>query len=256
MKIGVLIKGVIDPDDPLFIIENNQRKGDKVVISTYDENALEVALKLKDKDNSIEVNVITITDKDFSQGIKKALAMGADKAIVINNSENLFLDTFSIANILSKIIKEEGFDIILTGFESADWSSRTIASYLAAKLNYNYLTFCHYLELIENNNKVLAYKIFNDDEYIIQTKLPALFSITTHPNNIPRYPKVKDIMLASKKPIKNLNISEFKDLIKNYIDLYKTELVNNEIECMIIEGDTPEIKAQKLVSKLKELKII
>jgi len=255
MKVGVLIKGVIDPDDPLFTIENNQRKGDKVVISTYDENALEIALKLKDKDNSIEVNIITIADKDFSQGIKKALAMGADKAIVINNSENLFLDTFSLTNILSKIIKEEGFNIVLTGFESADWSSRTIAPYLAAKLNYNYLTFCHYLELTDND-KVLAYKIFNDDEYIIQTKLPALFSITTHPNNIPRYPKVKDIMLASKKPIKNLNISEFKDSVKNYIDLYKTEIVNNEIECIIIEGDSPEIKAQKLVSKLKELKII
>ncbi len=255
MKIGVLIKGVIDPDDPTFILENNQRIGDKVVISTYDENALELALKIKDKDNSVEITVLTITDKDFSQGIKKSLAMGADKAIVINNSENIFLDTYSLVNIFSKVIKEENFDIVLTGFESADWSSRTIAPYLANKLNYNYLTFCHFLEL-KDNKKILAYKIFNDDEYILEVDLPALFSITTHPNNIPRYPKVKDIMLASKKPIKNLNINDFKDLINNYIDLYKTEIVNNEIECTIIEGDTPEIKAQKLISKLKELKVI
>lgn len=255
MKVGVLIKGVVDPDDPNFIIENNQRKGDKIVISTYDENALELALKLKDKDNSIEITVLTITEKDFSQGIKKALAMGADKAIVINNSVNIFLDTTSLVNIFSKIVKEEQFDIILTGFESADWSSRTIAPYLANKINYNYLTFCHFLE-IKDNNRILVYKIFNDDEYILEVKLPALLSITTHPNNIPRYPKVKDIMLVSKKPIKNLNINNFKDLLENYIDLYKTEVVNNQIECIIIEGDNPEIKAKKLISKLKDLKVI
>ena len=253
LKIGVLVKIVYDPDDPNFIIQNNQRKSDKVVISTYDENALELALKLKDENNSIEITVLTITDKDYSQPIKKALAMGADKAIVINTTKNLFLDTYSITNILTKIIKDQKFDIILTGFESADWSSRTIAPYLAAKLNYNYLTFCHFIK-IKDNNTLLVSKNFNDDEYILEIKLPVILSITTHPNNIPRYPKVKDIMLASKKPI--ITISDITNSIENYIDLQKTEVVNNEIECIIIEGDSPQTKAKILVSKLKELKII
>jgi len=254
MNILVLLKLVIDPDIPQVKFEIDQDKkiqkmnDNPIVISSYDENALEVALKLKDKHN-FNVEVLTFTNYPYEQPIKKALAMGADKAFVLVKKDQ-FIDSINSAKTIASYIKDK-YDLILTGYESADWGQRTFAPLLASLLNYNLITFAFNIEFSENYLSV--YKLVDDGYVKLKAPLKTVVSITTHPLNQPRYPKVKDIMMASKKPVIKEENMELKE---NTILVEKMEKYQPKIECEIIEGKTPEEKARKLLDKLKEIKLL
>lgn len=255
MKILVLLKLVVDPDIPpaKFKIDYDLKTqvvdDNPILISSYDENALEVALKLKEKHN-FEVDVLTLTNLDYSQPIRKALAMGADKAFVLLNPQK-FMDVTNTAKIIADYITGKKYNLILTGFESADWGQRTFAPVLASILNLNLITFSYKIEYQDNFWKV--YKLVDNGYIVLKTNQDIVVSITTHSENQPRYPKVKEIMLASKKPI---FIEEIKGQYSNSVKIEKLEQPTTKIECQIIEGKDSHEKAQKLYQKLKELKII
>jgi len=254
MNILVLLKLVVDPDIPqqkfkLDLDRKIQKVDDNpVIISSYDENALEVALKLKDK-YKFNVDVLSLTNYSYEQSIKKALAMGADKAFVLIKKDQ-FIDSQNSAKIIASYIKDK-YDLILTGYESADWGQRNFAPILSSLLNYNLITFAFNVEYQENH--LVVYKLADNGYMKLKSPLKTVISITTHPLNQPRYPKVKDIMMASKKPIvKEDNIEQN----FNTISIEKLEEYQTKIECEIIEGKTPEEKAKKLFNKLKEIKAL
>lgn len=256
MKILVTIKLVVDPDIPQNKFKiNHQTKyqeieDNPIVISSYDENALEIALKLKDKYN-FNVDIITLTSLEYSQPIKKALAMGADKAFILRSNQH-YIETKTKAQIIYNRIKDKEYDLIITGFESADWGSRTFAPMLASFLNYPIITSAYKIE--KNDNHLIVHKLTENGTLILKTPPKIVISITTHQENQPRYPKVKDIMLASKKPIiiEEINLENN----QNSNEIIKLEQPQSQINCEIIQGKDVTEKAQKLFLKLKELKIL
>ncbi|MEN3014579.1 MAG: hypothetical protein ABDH21_00730 [bacterium] len=254
MKILALTKLVIDPDIPStkFKIDPETKiqlgEDNPIVISSYDENALEVALKLKDKHN-FEVTVMTLTHLDYSQPIKKALAMGADKAIILQTNQK-FMDSQSIAYLLSKKIREDSYNLILMGYESADWGHRSLAPLLSSILNYHLITYAY---TVSYQNEWIIHKLTETGYITLKTNKNLIVSITTHQENQPRYPKVKDIMLASKKPI---IIEKIEETPPPSINIKSFQQPQTQIECQIIQGQNSLEKAQKLYQKLVELKLI
>ena len=124
MKICVLIKQVASEDSPLLLNEDKislNQEGINLVSNEPDTYALEEALQINEKNDGVgEVVVCTLDNESARQVIKDSLAKGADRAIFVNNDGMENFDILSIGKLLSQKLKEEKFDLILSGLQSND----------------------------------------------------------------------------------------------------------------------------------------
>lgn len=142
MEIIVCIKQVLDPDLPpaKFAIDSRtnraiQPDGMPLVISPYDALAVEAALRIKENNNA-SITILTVGDTSADVVVKKALAMGADKAVIISEEAFNESDGFATAHILAKAIEKIGqYDLILCGRQAADWDVGMVGLVLAENLN-------------------------------------------------------------------------------------------------------------------------
>lgn len=264
MDIVVCMKQVFDPEisasqfkiDP--VKKRQVGEGIALVISVYDEHALEVALKLKEGVGG-RVMALSLGEPTATQALRKALAMGADEAVLVNDPQLLNSDAPGVATILASAIKKIGrYDLVLCGCESADWGHKAVGPLLAEELEIPCVTFASRIEA--RGDKLVLRKVMEDGYELIESPLPVLATITSDETNIPRYPKVRDIMLAAKKTIQIWTAADLGlDLSK--VEAARIELRNlyipvRESKCEIIEGETPEEMAERLVLRLRELKVI
>ncbi len=206
MDIVVCIKQVLDPEIPAsqFKIDSVlkrqvQADGQGLVISTYDEHALEVALKLKEQVGG-GVTALALGEPSATSALRKALSMGADEAVLVSDPAFQDLDAKGVAHLLGAAVKKiGGVDLVLCGCESADWGHRTVGPLLAEELGIFCVTFVARVE--SKGDRVILRKVVEDGYELIESPLPLLVTITSDDSNIPRYPKVRDIMLAARKPI-------------------------------------------------------
>ena len=266
LNIIVCIKQIIDPEIPAsqFKIDPGTKRqvqgSHSLVISPYDQNALEVAIQLKEKQGG-KVTAISVGAATAATALKSALSMGADEAILLDDSGFVTSDQQGIAHVLAKAIRKSGVcDLILTGCESGDWADRAVPAMIAEELGIGCVGFVSRIEVKEG--QVIARRIVEDGYELIEAKPPVLASITSDETNTPRYPKLKDIMAAGKKPIpawkaadlgvdaERVGAAAARTLIT---DVY---LPLKESKCEMIDGDTPEEKATKLAARLRELKLI
>ena len=146
MKILVCISSVPDTTSKINFIENNTKldtSGMQFVINPYDEFGLTKAMMLKES-NQAEVTVITVGDINVEPVMRKALAIGADKAVRINTKPN---DSFSVANEIAMYIKSNSFDLIIGGRDSIDYNGGQVPGFIASKLNIPFINGCIGLEI-------------------------------------------------------------------------------------------------------------
>ena len=134
MNIIVLLKQTFDTEEKI-VIQDGQivEDGPEYVINPYDEYAVEEAVKLKETQGA-EVTVVTLGPPRVESALRTALAMGADKAILIEDDESLNLDEHSISKVLSAAIKDRDYDLILTGSMSVDNGASQVAVRVAEEL--------------------------------------------------------------------------------------------------------------------------
>ncbi|MBI3988684.1 MAG: electron transfer flavoprotein subunit beta/FixA family protein [candidate division NC10 bacterium] len=267
MDIVVCIKQVLDPEIPAsqFKIDpvskrQVQADGQGLVISTYDEHALEVALKLKEQVGG-RVTALTLGEPSATSALRKALSMGADEAALVSDQAFQDLDAKGVAHLLRAAIKKIGtVDLVLCGCESADWGHRTVGPLLAEELGIFCVTFATRIE--PKGDRIILRKVVEDGYELIEAPLPLLVTITSDETNVPRYPKVKDIMLAARKPIptwtaKDLSLDGAKiGKGSSKIELRQLYIPAREARCELIEGETPEEQAERLAFRLRELKLL
>ncbi len=175
------------------------RTGIETVINPFDEYALEAALKLKDADAANRtVTVVAMAPETGKEVLRKALAMGADDAILISDPEAVGSDVWGTAYALSKAIAGKGFDLVICGTNSTDANTGELPGLLAELLGVPGLT---YLRKIALDGTTLKAERETDTGYAkISASLPALASVTKSIGEA-RYPALKGIMAAKKKPI-------------------------------------------------------
>lgn len=266
LNIIVCIKQIIDPEIPAsqFKIDPGTKRqvqgSHSLVISAYDQNAIEVAVQLKEKHGG-KVTAVSVGGASAATALKSALSMGADEAILIDDPAIVASDQQGIAHVLATATQKVGvFDLILTGCVSGDWGDRAVPAFMAEELGIGCVSFVSRIEA--KDGQVVLRRVVEDGYELIEAKTPVLVSIISDETNTPRYPKLKDIMAAGKKTIpvwkaadlgvdaERVGAAAARALIT---DVY---LPVKESKCEMIEGDTPQEQAVKLAARLRELKLI
>jgi electron transfer flavoprotein beta subunit len=169
--------------------------GIKFVISPYDEFALETALRLKDAHGG-EVVAVSVGDAAAGEQLRSALAMGADRAVLLKGQPTL--DGLATARALAAELKDAGADLVLTGMKAVDGDQQQVGPMTAELLDVPCITVAAEVEFAEG--KVVAHRETEGGIEIVEAPTPALLTITKGAYE-PRYPSLKGIMAAKKKPL-------------------------------------------------------
>ena len=265
MRIVVCLKQIIDPELPAsqFRIDaeskRQQPNGHPLVVSPYDENALELALKLKEQTGG-HVAVLSVGQSSAVSALRKGLAMGADEAALISDPALEGSDAFGIATALAQGIQKLGHaDLVLCGCESGDWADRTVGPIVAETLKIPCVTFVARVE--RQDRGVRVQRVVEEGYEVWEVTPPVLLTILSDETNIPRYPKVKDIMAASRRPIPpwsvsdlGLDASSVGKAVKR-IEIQELTVPTRESRCELLEGDAEE-QVATLITRLRERKVI
>lgn len=198
MNIVVCAKQVVDVSE--IKVDSNTKKpilaGVPQKISDIDKNAMEEAIKIKEKQGG-KITVVTVGPPDAKEKIKELLAMGADEGVLIIPPENN--DYFVVSNILAGAIKKLGeYDIVLCGEASIDLFSGQIGPRIAGLLNIPQITYAQTVTV--EKDKVDSERNLGDKAVTIESPYPVLLTVTKEINE-PRLPSLMQILAAANKPI-------------------------------------------------------
>lgn len=230
----------------------------KLVMDPYSENALEVGIQLKEKAGATLV-ALCLGDKAAEEVLRRALALTCDEAILVNDPEAAGRDGMAIAHILAAAIKKEGgADLVVTGRQAGDWDRGQVGQLLAEELGYSCVTVAATAEPA-GDGWLKVTREAEDGYEAVQVKLPAVVTFTSHEKNVIRIPKVKDVMMAHRKPIKSLATGDLAldpARLEPGVNLGSLFVPTLDGKCEVIEGEAGPDKASALAKKLRELKLV
>lgn len=177
--------------------------GIKMGINPFDENALEEALRIKEKIQSTEISVVSIGDSKNQDVLRHGLAMGADRAILINTESPL--QPLGVAKVLKGLVDKEKPDLILLGKLALDSDAGQTGQMLAGLLNYPQGTFVSKIEI--NNNKLTVTREIDGGTNVLEMNFPAVLTADLRLNE-PRFVKLPNLMMARKKKIEEIKSSD------------------------------------------------
>ena len=206
MNIYVLVKRTFDTEEKIVVSGGKiQEDGAEFIINPYDEYAIEEAIQVRDAQGG-EVTVISMGGEDAEKQLRTALAMGADKAVLINIEDDVEeMDQFTAAHIISEYLKDKNPDLILAGNVAIDGGSGQVGPRVAELLGINYVTTITNLEI--DGTTVTIKRDVEGDTEVLETSLPLLVTAQQGLNE-PRYPSLPGIMKAKKKPLEELELDD------------------------------------------------
>jgi len=201
MKLYVCIKQVPDVDAPIQI-KNGELKqdSDRLVLNAYDASAVEEALVLTEEHEG-EVEVVLVGPDKAKETIRKALAMGADKATHIQSSDNESYDSATYAHILAAFFADKEYDIISCGKQSQDTDAGLTGGMLAEHLDLPYAT--NAVGLTYEDGTLVVKRQGDSGQEIIELP-PSCLVTCSNDMNEPRIPSLKGIMKSKKKPVEKI----------------------------------------------------
>ena len=266
MNMIVCSKQVLDPEAPpaSFKIDAASNKvvppsGVPPVISPFDEQAVEAALRIKDSQGG-KITVLSLGNNLLRDVVKKPLSMGADELILLEDEAFEGGDSWSTAYALSMAIKKIGeFDLIFCGRQSADWDAGQVGSGIAELLGIPSVTVAKKVELVDGKARVE--RVISDGYQVIEVALPALITVSNELGEA-RYATLKGIMAAAKKQPTIWKPSDI-DVDPSQVGaagrrakLIKLFQPVREGKCEIVEADSPAEAGAGLAVKLREAKLI
>lgn len=251
MKIFVCVKNVPDTAARIKVVgQAGYDESVKFVINPYDEYAVEEAVKITEQ-NGGEVVVVTVGKKSAENAIRSAMAMGAHRGILVL-AENQFLDSSTTGLALKAAIEQDGApDLIFTGKQSVDSEGMQTHYRLAAALGMpvanEVVAFA-----IENGKAVVTCEAGGGDREVIEMPMPCVIGANKG-LNVPRYPKLPDILKAKKKPLKEIVLAELgigQSAFGSRVTVL--EAVPERGAARMLEGSVREM-VERLVHQLKEV---
>jgi electron transfer flavoprotein beta subunit len=266
MQIVVCIKQIIDPEIPIeqFRLDpatkRQVRGGLSLVISAYDQNAVEVALQLKEKAGG-SVTILSLGEPEAQGAIKSAMGMGADGGILVSDPALAGSDSFGVAYVLAQAIRKIGpVDLVLAGCVSGDTSTKIVAPLLGEELGWPSLNFVSRIEL--QDGKAILRRIVEDGYERVEGPLPLVAGILSDDTNVPRYSKLKDIMAAARKTVPVWKAADLAlapariGSAGRRVSIQDMVQPTRESRCELVPGDSPAEQAERLAERLRELKVV
>jgi electron transfer flavoprotein beta subunit len=258
VNILVFIKQVADTEARI-IIKGDQKSleiENKYNINFFDEVAVEEAIRIKERIKDSQVTVCTYGTKKAVEALRTAIAMGADQAFLLDNTNLENHDPLIIAKILSSFAKREGFDLILCGRQAIDDENANIGAITAEFLGIPHVSAILKLEIIDEK-KVRVESELEGGREVVEVQLPALLT-TQKGLNEPRVPLITGVMKAMKAAIPSIDPCSL-GIAKEDINTDASRVIVLSYEppkkrppVKIIEGETPEEKVKNLMKVLKE----
>jgi electron transfer flavoprotein beta subunit len=205
-KILVCLKRVVDYNVRIRVKPDGSgvvTDGVKMSINPFDEIALEEALRIREAGNAEEVVVVTIGTDDCQQQLRTGLAMGADRAILVETNDEV--DPLAAARVFLALIEKEAPELVILGKQAIDDDCNQTGQMLAALWGRPQATFASKFELTGDTARVT--REVDAGLETIEVDLPAVLTTDLRLNE-PRYVKLPDIMKAKKKPLETIEISE------------------------------------------------
>lgn len=257
LTIAVCAKQVVDPEAPLslFQIADDGKNlvpppGTPPVLSTFDENALEAALKIKDAGGA-KVVVISMGNGLAKPVLKKTLAAGADDLILLDDAQFENLDSNGSAKVLTKAIEKiGGIDLILCGRQAADTDAGQVGIGIASMMGIPAITLAQKVEA--SDGKVRVERLTGDGYEVVEAATPVLVTTSNEIGEL-RFPPVKAVMAAQKM---QPTVWSAADLDVDLAGAARSDLVKyfvpeRDVECQMIAGDSPEAIAAGIAAVLK-----
>jgi electron transfer flavoprotein beta subunit len=209
MKIFVCIKQVPDPNTTVSKLDPATkrlvRSGVTLVLDPGDESTISAAIKLRDTLGSSEVVAVSMGPATAQEGMRRALAMGADRAILVTDPAVAGSDAIGTARVLAAVLKKESPDLIFCSTESTDGYTGMVPGGIAEFLDLPQLTFAR--EIKVEGSKVVIKRVIPTGYKTVEATLPALVTIASGSFEA-IYPTMKGIMGAKKKPFSQLKLAD------------------------------------------------
>ena len=249
MKILVPIKRVVDYNVKVRPMADNSDvdlNNAKMSVNPFCEIALEEAIRIKEAGNAEEVIAVTVGKTQSQEQLRTALALGADRAILVESDS--LLEPLAISKVLSKLVEQEQPDLIILGKQAIDGDNNQTGQMLAAMLDYPQATNASEVSLDENN--VTVTREIDGGLQTLKLSKPAIVTTDLRLNE-PRYASLPNIMKAKKKELNIMSIADLGVDVNPRTELLSVELPPSRDAGIIVES------VEDLVDKLKnEAKVI
>ena len=207
MNIVVLVKQVPDTESERKLVAGSgtlDRAAADGVINELDEFAIEEGLRIAEAHGG-EVTILSVGPARAGESIRKALSMGADKAVHVLDEAIAGSDALVTSAVIAAALGRVGFDLVIAGAESTDARTGVVPAMLAERLGVPQLTQASQVEV--SGSEVRVRRMSDDGYDVVAASLPAVVSVLEKINE-PRYPSFKGIMAAKKKPLETLSLSD------------------------------------------------
>ena len=264
MNILVCLKQILDPEIPArdFRIDPARREAERgstnLVTNIFCENALETALQLRERTGSAIITVLSYGQPSAEDSLRKALAMKADAAALIDNDGNANPDPLTTARVLAAAIRKLGpFDLILVGREAGDWGAGQTGGLIAEELGMPCVSF---VDRIESEGGRLRLERQTDTGWdVFEAEPPIVVTVTNDEHNLPRIPKVRDVMMSYRQPLTkwtldDLGIDANEARAGNtYYQVAELFIPQKETHCEFVTGDTLDQKVESFAKRIVEV---
>jgi electron transfer flavoprotein beta subunit len=264
MDILVCLKQILDPEIPArdFRIDPVKREAERgaanLVTNIFCENALETALQFRERFGDGKITVLSYGATTAEDSLRKALAMKADAAALVVNDGNQNPDPLTVARVLATAIRKLGtFDLIMVGREAGDWGAGQTGGLVAEELGLPCVSF---VDRIESTDGKLRLKRQTDTGWeVLEAETPIVVSVTNDEHNVPRIPKVRDVMMSFRQPLtqwtlEDLDISADEARAGNsYYEVAELFIPQKETSCEFVSGDTLDEKVETLARRIVEV---
>ena len=248
MKVLVPVKRVIDYNVKVRVKADGSGvdlANVKMSMNPFDEIAVEEAIRLKEKGVATEIVVMSIGVKQSQETLRTALAMGADRAIVIEAAADVGTDIepLAVAKLLAAVVKDEAPGLVLTGKQAIDNDMNATGQMLSALLGWSQATFAS--ELAVEGDSATVTREVDGGLQTIKVKLPAVVTVDLRLNE-PRYASLPNIMKAKKKPLEEKTAADYGVDVTPRLTVLKT------VEPAGRKAGVKVASVDELIAKLKD----
>lgn len=268
MRILVLLKEIQNPEIAASVFRIDEQRKEVIpleglpqVTSPFDEQAIEAALRIRDKGQECRITVLTFGPEKAKAAIKRALSMGADDGIHVLDAGLEQADSITVARVVAETIKRAGkFDLILAGRQAADWDAGIVGCGVAELLGLPVVTFAKSVEV--RDSKIFAERVVDGGAESVEGTLPCVVTISNELGE-PRKASLRETMRAAKKPtqvralaeigVDAAQVREARAHLQTREGLFVPQ---KDSQCDLITGATAEELAKRVISKLSASKLI
>ena len=254
MNILVCLKQILDPEAPArdFRVDAARREAEQgsasLVTNIFCENALETALQLRERAGDAQITVLSYGRPTAEDSLRKALAMKADAAALVLNESEGAPDPLAVAKVLAAAIRKLGeFDLFMTGREAGDWGAGQTGGLLAEELGLPCVSF---VDTIEAGGGTLRLKRQTDTGWeVFEAAPPVVVTVTNDEHNVPRIPKVRDVMMSYRQPLtkftpEDLGLGAEARAANSFYEVAELSIPQKETRCDFVSGDTLDEKVE------------